>query len=41
MSYYKLGYADIPGGYSVEGQTGYDYALEWLGHVVQGVVAAR
>lgn len=41
MSYYKLGYTDIPGGYSVNGQTGYDYALEWLGHVVQGVMAAQ
>lgn len=41
MSYYKLGYTDIPGGFSVNGQTGYDYALEWLGQVVQGVVAAQ
>ena len=37
MSYYKLGYTDIPGGYSVEGCTGYDYALGWLGEVVEGV----
>ena len=37
MSYYKLGYTDIPGGYSVEGRTGYDYALGWLGEVVEGV----
>ena len=37
MSYYKLGYTDIPGGYKVEGRTGYDYALGWLGEVVEGV----
>lgn len=36
MSYYKLGYTDIPGGYSVEGRTGYDYVLRWLDEVVEG-----
>lgn len=40
MSYYKLGYTDIPGGYRVDGQTGYDYAMGWLGDVVRGVVDA-
>lgn len=38
MSYYKLGYTDIPGGFKVDGLTGYDYALGWLGRVVRGVV---
>lgn len=37
MSYYKLGYTDIPGGYKVDGRTGYDYAMDWLGQVVEGV----
>ena len=37
MSYYKLGYTDIPGGYAVEGRTGYDYAMDWVGQVVEGV----
>lgn len=37
MSYYKLGYTDIPGGYAVEGRTGYDYAMDWLGQVVKGI----
>ena len=37
MSYYKLGYTDIPGGYKVDGCTGYDYAMDWLGQVVEGV----
>lgn len=40
MSYCKLGYIDIPGGYRVDGQTGYDYAMGWLGDVVRGVVDA-
>lgn len=39
MSYYKLGFTDIPGGFKVGGQTGYDYALGWLDRVVRGVVA--
>ena len=41
MSYYKLGYTDIPGGFSVDGQTGYDYAMGWLDEVVRGVVAKQ
>lgn len=40
MSYSKLGYTDIPGGYRVDGQTGYDYAMGWLGDVVRGVFDA-
>lgn len=40
MSYSKLGYTDIPGGYRVDGQTGYDYAMGWLGDVVRGVIDA-
>lgn len=40
MSYSKLGYTDIPGGYRIDGQTGYDYAMGWLGDVVRGVVDA-
>ncbi|MCT2338156.1 cutinase family protein [Corynebacterium sp. p3-SID1056] len=38
MSYYKLGYTDSPGGFSIDGQTGYDYALDWLDDVVRGVL---
>lgn len=41
MSYYKRGYTDIPGGYKVGAQTGYDYALDWMSTVVEGVVAGR
>ena len=41
MSYYKLGYTNIPGGFSVDGRTGYDYALDWLSQVIEGVVAAK
>lgn len=38
MSYYKLGYTDSPGGFNIDGQTGYDYALDWLDDVVRGVL---
>lgn len=38
MSYYKLGYTDSPGGFGIDGQTGYDYALDWLDDVVRGVL---
>lgn len=38
MSYYKLGYTDSPGGFNIDGQTGYDYALDWLDAVVRGVL---
>lgn len=38
MSYYKLGYTDSPGGFNIDGQTGYDYALGWLDDVVRGVL---
>lgn len=30
MSYYKLGYTHGPGGFLIDGRTGYDYALHWL-----------
>lgn len=38
MSYYKLGYTDSAGGFNVDGQTGYDYAVDWLDDVVRGVL---
>ncbi|PAT03739.1 hypothetical protein CKJ85_07130 [Corynebacterium sp. NML 150383] len=38
MSYYKLGYTHSPGGFNVDGQTGYDYAVDWLDDVVRGVL---
>ena len=38
MSYYKLGYTDSPGGFNIDGQTGYDYVLDWLDDVVRGVL---
>ncbi len=38
QSYYKLGYTSIPGGFSVAGETGYDFALGWMSEVVRGVV---
>ena len=41
MSYYKLGYTDSPGGFNVDGQTGYDYAVDWLDDVVRGVLRER
>lgn len=45
MSYYKRGYTDIPGGYKVvaggRSQTGYDYAMDWMSAVVDGVLAGR
>lgn len=37
QSYYKLGYTNIPGGFNVAGETGYDFGMDWMSTVVEGV----